>query len=130
MLWMAGMFALPWLFVFHKKADKNSPIIAKLEKWEHHVLRYFINPALILTVLTGAYLIHRLAGWAIFKMHWFQLKLFFLLGMFITHGMLARFRKSFIRGQQTKSTKVYIGASFFAMGLMVVINSLVLLKPF
>ena len=130
MVWMAGMFSLPWLFVIHRKVKKNSSLVPKLEKWEHHLLRYIINPALVLTVLTGGYMIHRLAGWTILEMRWFQFKLFFLVMMFLTHGMLARYRKALLRGEKTQKVNVYVSASFLAMLLMVVINTLVLIKPF
>jgi len=46
---MAGMFYLPRLFVYHADAAKGSELSETLKVMERKLLRFIMNPAMILT---------------------------------------------------------------------------------
>lgn len=130
MLWMVGMFALPWLFVFHRRYRDNPEITTYIANLEHKLLRYFINPCLIITFCTGLILVWYMGGKYLLYMHWFQFKLVFLVMMFLTHGIMSRYRKAFIRRGDLQSQQTYVMSAVLSMLLMIAINYVVLIKPF
>ena len=91
--WMAGMFYLPRLYVYHCDAKPGSDLSETLKIMERRLLRAIINPAMIAAWLFGILLVLRpgfdyLAGW-------FHVKLTMLILMQITHAFYARWRKTF-----------------------------------
>ena len=53
MSWMAGMLYLPRLFVYHADAIAGSDKSETLKIMERRLLRFIINPAMIVTWLLG-----------------------------------------------------------------------------
>ncbi|NDG03881.1 MAG: TIGR00701 family protein, partial [Alphaproteobacteria bacterium] len=47
--WMAGMFYLPRLFVYHAEAPRGSTQSETLKVMERRLLRFILNPAMIAT---------------------------------------------------------------------------------
>jgi putative membrane protein len=54
MFWMAGMYYLPRLFVYHAEAMEAGEPHQTFEKMEHNLLRIIMNPALIATWIFGS----------------------------------------------------------------------------
>ena len=53
---MAGIFYLPRLFVYHSMQEIGSGQAKMLEVMEYKLLKYIINPAIVLTFLSGSVL--------------------------------------------------------------------------
>ena len=54
--WMAGLLYLPRLFVYHCEAEKGSKQSETFKVMEHRLLRYIMNPAMIVVWVTGPWL--------------------------------------------------------------------------
>src|SRR5260370_239360 len=54
--WMAGMLYLPRLFVYHCEAETGSKQSETFKVMERRLLKAIINPAMIVTCLSGPYL--------------------------------------------------------------------------
>ena len=124
--WMAGLLYLPRLYVYHTQAEKNGELDETLKIMERRLLRYIMNPAMIVAFISGGMLIH-IAGVA--TDGWFHTKALLLVGMFASHGMMAKYRKAFERGENVKSQKFFRIFNEVPTLLMVVIVVLAVVKP-
>ncbi len=105
--WMAGMFYLPRLFVYHvEQADKIDGINAVFDTMEHRLLRYIMNPAMTATWVFGLMLLFT-PGLVDWSMIWPWSKAFGVLAMTWFHHWLALRRKDF-----TKSTNRITGRQY------------------
>src|ERR1700760_3155774 len=102
--WMAGMFYLPRLFVYHAAAEPGSVQSETFKVMERRLLRAIMTPAMIATWLLGLGLVWQ-GGWAFAT--WFQVKLVLVLVMSGMHGMLARYGRYFAADRNRHSQKFY-----------------------
>lgn len=127
--WMAGMFYLPRLYVYHCQVAPGSVEDARFQTMERRLLRAIINPAMIATFVFGAWMLHE--NTALLKSGWMHAKLtLVILGMGAVHGMLSKYRKDFANGQNRKSEKYYRILNEAPTVLFVGIVFLAVLKPF
>lgn len=126
--WMAGMLYLPRLYVYHVDAVKGGEFDEKLKIMERRLLRFIINPAMIATLIFGIMLTIILGKAGLGG--WFHAKVLLLVIMFACHGMLARYRKQFEKGENRKSAKFYRILNEVPTVLMVFIVILAVMKPF
>ncbi len=125
--WMAGLFYLPRLFVYHAEtADQNTRETFKV--MERKLLRLIMNPALIVTFLLGLSLIALNPDWM--KQGWLHAKLFLVVLMLGYHGYLAKTRKAFERDEITHTGKFYRILNEAPILLLIGIVILVVVKPF
>lgn len=125
--WMAGLLYLPRLYVYHADVKKGSEQDKLFQTMERKLLRYIMNPAMILSLILGLMLIHIL-GTGLGK--WFHLKALLLLGMFACHGMCAAYRRQFAEGKNTKTSNYYRIFNEVPTILMIGIVLLAVIKPF
>lgn len=125
--WMAGMLYLPRLFVYHCAAISGGELDKTLQVMERRLLRYIINPAMIVTLLAGIALISIVGMENLGK--WFHIKMTLLVLMFVAHGMMARCRKQFERGTNTRSALFYRVLNEVPTVLMIAIVALAVFKP-
>lgn len=125
--WMAGMFYLPRLFVYHTRLDVGSDASEMFKEMEHKLIRVIINPAMIATWIFGLCLAFRGDLWGD---HWFQMKLFLLFLMTGFHGKLSVWRKQFDRDENQHDENFYRKVNEVPTILMIGIVFLVILKPF
>ena len=104
MAWMAGMFYLPRLFVYHVEAVPNSEMTRTFEVMEHRLLRIIMNPAMITVWLTGLVLVWQQHQ---YLQHWFQAKFVLVLAMSAFHGKLSRWRKQLADGTNTNTSRFF-----------------------
>lgn len=127
--WMAGMFYLPRLYVYHSGVAAGSDSDKMLQTMERKLLRYIINPAMILTFVFGVAMIVDTPEWM--KQGWLHAKIMLVVvGLGGFHGFLAKIRKDFERGQNDRSEKFYRLINEVPTILLVLIVILVVLKPF
>lgn len=125
--WMAGMFYLPRLFVYHCEAEPGSKQSETFKVMERRLLRVIINPAMIAAWIFGLWLAWD-GGW--FRSGWFHGKLVLVLVLSGLHGHFARWMKDFAADQNRRTQKFYRIINEIPTILMIVIVILVIVKPF
>lgn len=129
--WMAGMFYLPRLFVYHHGAPVGSALSEIFKLMEVRLLRIIINPAMIATWLFGFWLIEINGGMEFVKTaYWLHGKLFLLILMQLVHAFLARSRKLFAADKRPYSAKTYRIINEVPTILLFGIIILAVVKPF
>ena len=130
--WMAGMFYLPRLFVYHCAAENGSVQSETFKVMERRLLRVIINPAMIATILLGLWLgwlgPNSRYGW--FAAGWLQAKIVLVVALLALHGMLARWVKDFAADRNPHSEKFYRIINEVPTILVIAIVILAVVKPF
>ncbi len=126
--WMAGLFYLPRLFVYHSELQPGSKEDKLFQTMERRLLKGIMNPAMILSLVFGfwvaeIYGFKNLGGW-------FHLKMFIVLIMLYLHHFLGRRRKDFENGKNKYKAKFYRIINEVPPVLMVIIVILAIVKPF
>lgn len=126
--WMAGLFYLPRLFVYHAESvETGSATDALFQTMERRLLRAIINPAMIATWVMGLILVAT-PGLVDWSMVWPWTKAAAVLAMSGFHGWLAARRKDFVRGTNQLPGRSYRIANEVPTLLMVVIVLSVIVK--
>ena len=125
--WMAGLFYLPRLFVYHASAKKNSSEYNTFVIMEKKLFLFIMNPSMIITWIIGIGLVHiseySNSNWLIFKIF-----LVFLMSSF--HMYCAIIRKQFANKLNTRNEKFYRLINEIPTILFLIIVFLVVFKPF
>ncbi len=103
--WMAGMLYLPRLFVYHSRTTPNSESCQMLQIMERKLIRFIMNPGIIVVFFTGAYLF--VANGGIHGPTWMHAKWTFALILGGMHGFLSKCRKMFAQGLRPYSEKFF-----------------------
>lgn len=128
--WMAGLFYLPRLFVYHvEKAADNSVLSEVYEEMERKLLRLIMNPAMIATWIFGLMLVFT-PGIVDWSSGWPWVKAAAVLAMTWFHHWLAKRRKDFLTGRNTVSGRGFRLMNEVPTVLMVVIVIMVIARPF
>ena len=125
--WMAGLFYLPRLLVYHTTVEVGSNQSELFKVMERRLLRAITTPAMIVAWVLGLW-IAIIMGY--FSDGWFHAKLALVLLMSGYHGMLARYVRLFAQDRNTKSEKFYRIINEIPTLLMIGIVILVIFKPF
>jgi protoporphyrinogen IX oxidase len=104
--WMAGMFYLPRLFVYHCQTTPGTAESERFKVMEVKLLRLIINPAMIATFIFGILLVLT-PGAVNWHAAWWWTKLVAVLLMTGFHGALSRWRKDFLNDRNTRPEKFY-----------------------
>ncbi len=126
--WMAGIFYLPRLYVYHAEAEKGSELSETLKIMERKLLKIIMNPAMIVTWVLGLLLLH--ANPDLMSQGWMHTKLTLVLLMSGFHGYLGRTRKVFLRDENKKTHKFYRKINEIPTLLMIAIVILAVTKAF
>lgn len=125
--WMAGLFYLPRLFVYHAENFENSSIHQLLNIMEGKLLSVIMTPAMIMTWVAGLFLVLTpgVVDWTLF---WPWAKFSGVVGMTIFHLWLSSQRAAFLRGVVSLTGKQYRLMNEVPTVLMIVIVLAVVLK--
>ena len=105
--WMAGMFYLPRLFVYHaEQVEPGSKTDLMFQTMERRLLRAIINPAMIATFVFGLALVFT-PGVVDWSQWWPWVKAGAILVMSWFHGWLSARRKDFAAGRNSRSGRTY-----------------------
>lgn len=129
MFWMAGMYYLPRLFVYHAEAMERDEPFAMFEVMEKNLLRIIMTPAMIVAWILGVCLILRSGFWESAGI-WLHVKMSLVLILTGYHGFLASSWKKFLTGQLPRSSKFYRMINEIPPALTVFIVILVVVQPF
>ncbi|SIS83197.1 protoporphyrinogen oxidase HemJ [Phaeovulum vinaykumarii] len=126
--WMAGLFYLPRIYVYHVEATQpGTDTDATFKVMERKLLRAIMNPAAISTWFFGLLLVFT-PGVIDWSTIWPWTKGFSIIAMTIFHLWLAARRKDFERGENTLSGRRYRMMNEIPTILMVIIVLSVLVK--
>lgn len=125
--WMAGLFYLPRLMVYHADAEKGSVQSETFKVMERRLLRLIMNPAMVVVWITGPWLAWQM-GFLYDK--WFWAKMILVAGLSDFHHRLARWTKAFAADQNQRDGKFFRIMNEIPTVLMLGIVILVIVKPF
>jgi len=128
--WMAGMFYLPRLFVYHaEKASVGSELSEVFKVMERKLMRAIINPAMFATWTFGLIMVFT-PGVIDWGNVWPWVKAASVLIMSGFHGWLSARRKDFARDENTRNGRTFRLANEVPTVLMLIIVIMVIVKPF
>lgn len=128
--WMAGLFYLPRLFVYHAEHGAPDETTETFKVMERRLLRAIMNPAMIATWIFGVMLVltPSLVDWR--SEGWLHVKLAAVLVLTWLHHWLAKRRKDFARDANTRSGRAYRIMNELPTVLLIVIVVMVVVRPF
>ncbi|MBI4184002.1 MAG: protoporphyrinogen oxidase HemJ [Proteobacteria bacterium] len=126
--WMAGLFYLPRLFVYHCRAQPGSEMSETFKVMERRLLRAIMNPASIAAWVFGLGLILT-PGIVDWTLRWWQVKVAAALLLTYYHHLLARWRKDFAADRNPRPEKFYRAMNEAPTVLMIVIVIMVIVRP-
>lgn len=125
--WMAGLFMLPRMFVYHQECEPDSP---ENEKWidrERKLLRIILMPSIGVVWVLGLALAFSIGAWG---QGWLYAKLALVLGLSAYHGYLRSYAGKLASGERPltgKKLRLLNEVPGIAVALIVI---LVVIKPF
>jgi len=128
--WMAGIFYLPRLYVYHvEQVPAGSETDSMFQVMEWRLLRAIMNPAMIATWVFGLVLVVTpgVIDWSSF---WPWIKAGCVLAMTWFHHWLGLRRKEFVAGQNTRTGRTYRMMNEVPTLLMIAIVVSVIARPF
>ncbi|MEO1503234.1 MAG: protoporphyrinogen oxidase HemJ [Pseudomonadota bacterium] len=126
--WMAGLFYLPRLFVYHaERAGSNAEMAETFSTMQFKLLRLIMLPAMIVTWATGLYLAID-GGW--FSDGWMHAKITLVVAMSAFHGVCMRWHRALAAGTNDKTGRYFRIANEVPTVIFLLIVILAILKPF
>jgi len=126
--WMAGLFYLPRLFVYHaEQVEVGSETDALFITMERKLLRLIMNPAMISTWVFGLLLVF-ISPFMDWSMVWPWTKALCVVLMTLFHAWLALRRKDFAAGRNVLNGRRYRVMNEVPTLLMIVIVVSVIVK--
>lgn len=125
--WMAGLFMLPRLFVYHQESPVGSEEDKKWVEREARLIRIILNPSMAIAWILGLLLAWNIGA---FGNGWFSAKLLFVIGLSAYHGWMAGYAKKLARGERTLTDKQLRLLNEVPGVAIAVIVVLVIAKPF
>lgn len=127
--WMAGLFYLPRLFVYHvEKASSDGPLHELFQVMERRLYRAIMNPAMMATWLFGLMLVFT-PGIIDWSDGWPWIKAAMVLGMTWFHLWLGKHRRGLALGTCTITGRGFRLMNELPTLLMVVIVVMVIARP-
>jgi len=128
--WMAGLFYLPRLYVYHvEKVGSGTNTDALFQTMEMKLLRFIMNPAMIASWAFGLLLVAT-PGVVDWLSVWPWTKAAGIVGMTWFHHWLGRRRKDFVSGSNTREGRTYRIMNEVPTILLILIVVSVIVKPF
>jgi len=127
--WMAGLFYLPRLFVYHTPAEPGSAQSELFKVMERRLLRGIMNPAMIAAWTFGVSLVLT-PGVVDWSAGWWHAKMTGFIGMTVFHHHLGYARKDFLADRRRHSGRYWRAMNEVPTVLLVLIVIMVIVKPF
>ena len=125
--WMAAIFYLPRLFVYHAMSEDQ---ISKdrFKIMERKLYRGIMNPSMVLALIFGGWLIYLVPGYL--QMGWLHAKLTFVLGLVVYHFWCGKILKDFKDDNNVKNHVWFRWFNEMPVIALFVIVIMVVVKPF
>lgn len=125
--WMAGLFMLPRMFVYHQECEPGAPENASWIERERKLVRIIMMPSIGVVWALGLALSLAVDAWS---QGWFYAKLALVIGLSIYHSYLTWYAEQLAKGERKltgKQLRLLNEVPGVAAALIVV---LVVIKPF
>ena len=126
--WVAGLFYLPRLFVYHTAAAPGSETSETFKVMERRLLRAIMNPAMIAAWTFGVALVLT-PGVVDWRAGWWHGKAAGFLGMTLLHHHLGLARKDFLADRRRHSGRYWRVLNEAPTLLLALIVVMVIVKP-
>ncbi len=126
--WMAGIFYIFRLFVYHVQQRENESMAAVFRTMERKLLNIIMLPAAVISVVFGGWMIWQQT--VLLQRPWLWIKLASVAGMIAFHWFSEHTAKRFARDDYFLSEKQCRALNEVPTILMFVIVFMVILKPF
>jgi protoporphyrinogen IX oxidase len=127
--WMAGLFYLPRLFVYHCGLAVGTTESERFKVMERRLLKQIITPAMFATLAFGV-LLALTPGIIDWSAGWWYVKLAGVLALGAFHGKLSRWRRDFMEDRNRRSHRYFRIANEVPTVLLLVIVVMVVVRPF
>ena len=127
--WMAGIFYLPRLYVYHSQVPPGSEQSDLFKTMERRLLRGIMNPAMVGAWVFGG-LLAATPGVVDWGASWFYLKALGFLGLTLFHHHLGYARKDFAADQRRHTERYWRLVNEAPTLLLVLILVMVFVRPF
>ena len=125
--WMAGLFMLPRLFVYHQETDPDSPDNAKWIERERKLIKIILMPSIAVVWALGLALSLSVDAWS---QGWFYAKLGLVVALSIYQSYMTWYAEQLAKGERKltgKRLRLLNEVPGVAVALIVI---LVVIKPF
>ncbi len=126
--WMAGLFYLPRLFVYHCDVSSGGEASELFKTMERRLMKAIMRPALVASLFSGVLLF--VAGNFEFLVVWVMGKLAAVFMLCLYHGALEVYLRQFARDQRMKSSRFFRIINEVPTLLLIIIVAFAVVKPF
>ena len=127
--WMAGLFYLPRLFVYHTMVTPGTAESERMKVMERRLLNQIMTPAMYTTWLFGI-LLMLTPGMVDWGRGWWYVKLLCVILMTGYQHALRSWQRGFLEDRNRRSETFYRVANEVPTVLMIVIIIMAIVKPF
>ncbi|WP_321345635.1 protoporphyrinogen oxidase HemJ [Breoghania sp.] len=125
--WMAGLFYLPRLMVYHVQAEPGSDKSETFKIMERRLYKAIMVPAMVVAWICGLVLA---VEWDYFSEGWFHAKLLFVVILTVFNFMLGKRLKEFADDRNQYSERYFRIINEIPTLIMIAVVILVILRPF
>ena len=125
--WMAGLFYLPRLFVYHVGVAPKSEAAQLFSVMEYRLYKIIMIPAMLLSLASGLFLV---MIQQVMSSGWFHLKLTCVVGLVVFQHLLNHWRKQLAIGMCTHTAPFFRLINEVPSVLLILIIVSVIVKPF
>ena len=125
--WMAGMFYLPRLFVYHAETTVGSVRAETFKVMERRLLKAIMTPAMIASFGFGIWMLALVPG--LLLEPWMHVKILCVLLMAGCHGVFSKMRRLLENDVPPRTPRSYKVWNEVPTGLMVIIVIMAVAKP-
>ena len=126
--WMAGLFYLPRLFVYHSDTLPGGETSELFKTMERRLMGTIMRPAMIVSLLSGVLLF--VAAQFDLLQFWVLGKLAAVILLILFHGVLEVCLRQFALDQRIKSARFFRVINEIPTVLLIIIVIFVVVKPF
>lgn len=126
-VWFAGLFYLPRLFMYHSSA-KSKEVREQLALMEKRLYKIIMNNAVMIVFLLGFALLW--VNPSVASSLWFQIKFLLVLSLLAYHIMCGRYMRQLAQGDTYPSAKFFRFFNEIPTILLIIVVCLAIIKPF
>ena len=126
--WMAGLFYLPRLFVYHRDVSPGGEASELFKVMERRLMTAIMRPAVLASLLSGVLLF--IAGGFEFLQVWVLGKLAAVFLLFVYHSTLEGYLRRFARDERGRDARFFRILNEVPTLLLIIIVVFIVIKPF
>ena len=125
--WMAGLFYLPRIFVYHSEATHESQKNI-FKTMERKLYNYIMMPAMLFSWFFGVLLIHSIT-FSVFLELWMQIKIISVIILTYYHFTLGKYLNDFSLDNNQKTSKFFRIYNEIPTLILIIVIFVVVFKP-